>query len=138
MPLYIARPARNRSSLSPAASSGTRIRRDGLESARLTVGEQEGADQHGDTRDDEGVREVERRPEPEVEKVGDVTEPDPVDEVREAASSRSPRATGRIGWRPPDLAKNTSIQVTAMAVRTMTPEVAVGKSPNAIPEFWTW
>ena len=29
-------------------------------------------------------------------------------------------------------------QVTAMAVRTMTPEVAVGKSPNAIPEFWTW
>ena len=49
-----------------------------------------------------------------------------------------PRPTGRIGCRAPDRAKNQSIQPTAAAVSRITTVVAVGKRPNAIPEFCTW
>src|SRR5215210_1471435 len=73
--------ARNRSSRSPAASLGAvTVNLEGSDASRLTVSEEQRADQHGDTGDDEGVREVERRPEAEVEEVRDVSEADAVDE----------------------------------------------------------
>jgi hypothetical protein len=50
----------------------------------------------------------------------------------------SPSATGSTGWREPERAKNSSIQPTANAVRTMTIDVALAKKPNAMPEFCTW
>src|SRR5205814_2018 len=76
--------ARNASSREPAASSGTRRRR--AKAARCTVGCNEREQQDRDADDDETVREVERGPELEVEEVRDVPEPNPVDEVRDAAA----------------------------------------------------
>src|SRR5215213_10018313 len=81
------RPARKRSRRTPAASLGTSTRYlDGSDTARLTVGEQQRADQDGDARDDERVGEVERRPVAEVEEIGDVPEPHAIGEVRDAAA----------------------------------------------------
>ena len=50
----------------------------------------------------------------------------------------SPSPTGSTGWRAPERAKKTSIQAIASPVSAITIVVAVGKNPNAIPEFWTW
>ena len=64
----------------------------------------ERGEQQPDADDDEGVGEIERRPVGEVEEVGDVTEPDPVDQVRDAAADHEPErdreqrvALGRAG-----------------------------------------
>ena len=77
--------ARKRSSRSPAASAGTtslsRQRGRGL-------AEQERDEQDRDADDDEAVGEVERRPVAQVEEVGDVPEPDPVDQVRGRAADQ--------------------------------------------------
>ena len=52
--------------------------------------------------------------------------------------STRPSATGSTGCRPPERAKKTSIQATAIAVTTITIEVALPKKPKAIPELRTW
>src|SRR6266480_3759731 len=63
------RPARKRSSRSPAAASGTRRWSVGhaLPAPRLAVGEDQREQQDPDPDDDEAVREVEGRPEAQVE-----------------------------------------------------------------------
>ena len=99
---------------------------------------QERREEDEDAEDDEAVREVERRPEAEVDEVGHVPEPDAIDEVRGAAADQRPSAIGRIGCRAPERAKKSSIQPTATAVSAVTIGVALAKSPKAIPEFWTW
>ena len=38
----------------------------------------------------------------------------------------------------PERAKKTSIQATAIIVRTITTAVALENRPKAMPEFWTW
>src|SRR5215203_5009830 len=133
------RSARKRSRRTPAASLGTSTRYlDGSDTARLTVGEQQRADQDGDARDDERVGEVERRPVAEVEEIGDVPEPHAIGEVRDAAAEEQAERDRQDGVAATGAGKKTSIQLTATAVRTITPAVAVGKRPKAIPEFWTW
>src|SRR5947207_5231815 len=83
------RPARKRSSRVPAAPLGTRRRvSDAPRAARIAVRRDEGGQQDPDPDDDEAVREVERRPEAQVEEVGHVAEPDPVDEIRDAAADQ--------------------------------------------------
>src|SRR5215208_7332242 len=92
------RPARKRSSLSPAASSGTRSRSvgDRVRSSRLApVGREQGHEQDHDARDDEGVREVESGPEAEVDEVRDVPEPQAVDQVRSAAADQQAQRDGK-------------------------------------------
>ena len=54
--------------------------------AVAAVGARERGEQHRDADDDEGVREVERRPVAEVEEVRHVAEPDAVEQVRDAAA----------------------------------------------------
>ena len=95
-------------------------------------------EQDRDADDDEGVREVERRPVPEVDEVGHV-----LSRIRSTRFERlppisRPSAAGSTGWREPERAKKTSIQTTATAVTTVTTAVALEKSPKAMPEFWTW
>src|SRR5262245_18469821 len=77
--------ATKRSSRSPAAVSGTTYGIEATRAARAAVGSDESAEQDGDADHDEAVGEVERRPVPEVEEIGDVSEPHPVGEVRDAA-----------------------------------------------------
>src|SRR5919202_3837243 len=91
------RPARKRSSRSPAATSGTRRRGVGhaLPAPRLAVGEDHREEQDPDPDDDEAVRQVEGRPEAQVEEVRDVPEPDAVDEVRDAAANHEPERNGQ-------------------------------------------
>src|ERR687888_1684295 len=90
-------PARKRSSRSPAAASGTRRRSVGhaLSAPRLAVGEDQREEQDPDPDDDEAVREIEGRPEAQVEEVRDVPEPDAVDEVRDAAADHEPERDGQ-------------------------------------------
>src|ERR671934_2276742 len=90
-------PARKRSSRSPAAASGTRRRSvgDALPAPRLAIGEDEREQQDRDPDDDEAVREVEGRPEAQVEEVRDVPEPHAVDEVRDAAADDEPERDGQ-------------------------------------------
>src|SRR5919199_135933 len=90
-------PARKRSSRSPAAASGTRRRGVGhaLPAPRLAVGEDHREEQDPDADDDEAVREVEGRPEAQVEEVRDVPEPDAVDQVREAPPDHEPERDGQ-------------------------------------------
>src|SRR5918911_2543463 len=85
-------PARKRSSRSPAAASGTRRRGVGhaLPAPRLAVGEDHREEQDPHPDDDEAVREVEGRPEAQVEEVRDVPESHAVDEVRDAAADHEP------------------------------------------------
>src|ERR671925_91295 len=85
------------SSRSPAAASGTRRRSVGhaLPAPRLAVGQDQRQQQDPDPDDDEAVREVEGRPEAQVEEVGDVPEPDAVDEVRDAAADDEPERDGQ-------------------------------------------
>src|SRR5215211_739755 len=81
------RPARKRSRRTPAASLGTSTRYlERSDTSRLTVGEQQRADQDGDAGDDERVGEIERRPVAEVEEIGDVPEPDAIGQIRDAAA----------------------------------------------------
>src|SRR5919197_3274432 len=91
------RPARKRSSRSPAAASGTRRRSvgDALPAPRLTVGEDQREEEDPDADDDEAVGEVEGRPEAQVEEVRDVSEADAVDEVRDAAADDEPERDGQ-------------------------------------------
>ena len=72
------------------------------------VGRDEREEEEPDADDDERVREVERRPVVEVEEVGHVAEPEPVDEVRGAAAEHEPdrggqqrMPSGRSGRRTP-------------------------------------
>src|SRR5918911_4448490 len=90
-------PARKRSSRSPAAASGTRRRGVGhaLPAPRLAFGEDQRDEQDPDSDDDEAVREVEGRPEAQVEEVRHVPEPHPVDEVRDAAADNEPERDGQ-------------------------------------------
>ena len=104
-----------------------------------SVGPGERPEEGRDADDDEGVGEVERRPEAEVEEVRHVAEPDAVERgSRCCRRARSRAPTGSTGWRAPERAKKTSIQATASAVSAITIDVALEKSPNAIPEFCTW
>src|SRR5579862_348499 len=50
----------------------------------------------------------------------------------------SPSAAGNTGWREPERAKKTTIQITAADVTATTATVESGKKPKAMPEFWTW
>src|SRR6266540_3314629 len=77
--------ARKRSSRSPAALSGTRCFTHAARPRGVAIGRYKGEQQRR-ADDDERVGEVESRPVAEVEKVGDVAEPDSVDEVGDAAS----------------------------------------------------
>ena len=61
---------------------------------RLPLREHERGEQHDHADDDEAVGEVERRPPLQVDEVGDVAEPHPVDEVRDAAADHE-RETDR-------------------------------------------
>src|ERR671933_2095753 len=90
-------PARKRSSRLPAAASGTRRRSVGhaLAAPPLAVGEDQREEQDPHADHDEAVREVEGRPEAQVEEVGDVPEPDAVDEVRDAAADDEPERDGQ-------------------------------------------
>src|SRR5438105_9996604 len=83
------RSARTLSKRAPASESATVKRTvaipDTVRAARA-IGEDESAEEYGDTDDDERVREVERGPRLEVEEVGDPSEPHAVEQVRDAAS----------------------------------------------------
>src|SRR5437867_3136733 len=85
------------SPLAPAAASGTRRRGVGhaLPAPRLAVGEDHREEQDPDADDDEAVREVEGRPEAQVEEVRDVPEPDAVDEIRDTAADHEPEGDGQ-------------------------------------------
>src|SRR5438034_6035533 len=114
------REARKRSSRSPAASSGTRCfthaparaslvrpssprstvaTDDRARPRRLSVGGHERQQQSRYAYDDEGVGQVEGRPIFEVEEVRDVPEPDPVGEIRDAATDYEPERN-RQDWMP--------------------------------------
>ena len=73
--------ARNRSRRSPAASSGTRVRNVWNRPRPLVraLGKQQRGEEDEDAEDDEAVGQVESRPEAEVDEVGHVAEPDPVE-----------------------------------------------------------
>src|SRR5436190_9644023 len=86
-----ARPARNWSRRRPAACSGTRSSVTNVPGTpRLALGGDQRRQQDADTDHDEAVGEVERRPVAQVEEVGDVPQPHPVEEVREAAADHEP------------------------------------------------
>ena len=65
------------------------------------IAEDERAEEDRDADDDEGVREVERRPRDEVEEVGHVPEPDAVDEVGDASADDEPERDGQDRMAPP-------------------------------------
>ena len=83
-----ARRGRGRAGRRPAWS-GTR-KRSGANAGARPVGRDERGEEQPDADDDEGVGEVERRPVGEVEEVGDMAEPDTIDQVRDAAADNEP------------------------------------------------
>ena len=92
--------ARKRSSRSPAASAARHLHRAATSSVRrggrgLRSAATSAAEQDRDADHDEAVGEVERRPPAEVDEVGHVAQPDPVDEVREAAADQQAERGGQ-------------------------------------------
>ena len=53
---------------------------------RVSVGSDHEKNEPDDSEDDEGVGEIERRPEVEVDEVGHVTAPGPIEEIGDAAA----------------------------------------------------
>ena len=123
-----------------AARPRPRRERDGASSAVAASRRSASATKRiADADDDEAVREVERRPVAQVEEVGHVAEPD-----RGRSGSRSSRrSAGRArpaapgGARPSARSRRASSRPRARSAPSPT-GVALAKSPNAMPEFWTW
>ena len=124
--------------LSTGTFTAPRRRACGAAACGLRSASDERAEQDRDADDDEAVGEVERRPEPEVDEVGHVVQADPVDEVREAAADqqaergrqhRVARARAREEDEHPDDGDRGDERHD---------DVALEKSPKAMPEFCTW
>ena len=107
--------------------------------ARLAVGGDERDEQDRDADHDEAVGEVERRPVAEVEEVGHVPEPDPVEQVRgrcrRSAGRARPAAAGAA--RPSGRRRRASSRPRARSARSRRPSRS-RRARRRCPEFWTW